>query len=148
MEQAIVSEAKVERDANGKIIRIISSTNRSNPLNDPLRPYDTDSEAENEEDDDRGGGRSHGKDLEEWHGISEEEGATEVVKSLLQEARNPAEKKPRHQSEREQDWLEVLVARHGDDYGAMARDAKSNPMQQTAADLRRRIRKANSRKTS
>jgi len=33
------------------------------------------------------------------------------------------------------------VARHGDDTRAMARDAKLNPMQQTAADIAKRIKK-------
>jgi nucleolar protein 16 len=34
-----------------------------------------------------------------------------------------------------------LVAKHGDNLRAMARDKKLNPMQQTEADLGRRIKK-------
>lgn len=77
----------------------------------------------------------------EWGGIVDEGETTEVVKSLVEESRNPVEKKPRTQSEQEQEWLQRLVAKHGDDYAAMARDLKLNPMQQTAADLKRRIKK-------
>jgi nucleolar protein 16 len=48
----------------------------------------------------------------------------------------------RRQSEREVEWLRRLAERHGDDTGAMARDIKLNPMQQTAADIKRRLKKA------
>ncbi|KAH0594473.1 hypothetical protein MHUMG1_07823 [Metarhizium humberi] len=127
--KAIVSEAKVERDADGKIIRVLGTT-RPNPLNDPLNNLDSDSED--------GAG-------EEWGGIAEreaeEEDTTDVVRSLIEESHNPAPKAPRYQSEGEREWLEKLVEKHGDDYGAMARDAKLNPMQQTARDIGRRIKK-------
>ncbi|EXV00218.1 ribosome biogenesis protein [Metarhizium robertsii] len=128
--KAIVSEAKVERDADGKIIRVLGTT-RPNPLNDPLNNLDSDSEED-------GAG-------EEWGGIAEreaeEEDTTDVVRSLIEESHNPAPKAARYQSEREREWLEKLVEKHGDDYGAMARDAKLNPMQQTARDIGRRIKK-------
>jgi nucleolar protein 16 len=120
----------VERDADGNIIRVIHA--RSNPLNDPLNAFDTDSEADENE-----------AEAEEWGGIADDENATEVVKSLVEESRNPAEKKPRHQSDGEREWLESLMAKHGDDVAAMARDRKLNPMQQTASDIKRRIKKLN-----
>lgn len=128
-QQTHLSEAKVERDADGKIVRIISRA-KANPLNDPLNDIDTDSEAE------QGGN--------EWAGINEEEEegegeSTGIVKTLEAEARNEAPKKKRHQSEREVEWLSGLVARHGDDYDRMARDRRLNPMQQTAADIRKRV---------
>ncbi|KAH7318368.1 ribosome biogenesis protein Nop16 [Stachybotrys elegans] len=129
--ESIVSEARVERDADGNIIRVIHA--RSNPLNDPLSAFDTDSEAGDAQED---------EDAEEWGGI-DDENATEVVKSLVEESRNPVEKKPRHQSDREREWLESLMAKHGDDVAAMARDRKLNPMQQTAADISKRIKKLN-----
>lgn len=124
--KAIISEAKVERDADGKIIRVLGTT-KANPLNDPLNNLDSD-------------------DDEEWGGIAEreaqgDEGTTDVVKSLIEESHNPAPKVARFQSEAEREWLDKLVARHGDDYGAMARDARLNPMQQTARDIGRRIKK-------
>jgi nucleolar protein 16 len=111
-------------------VRILGRTS-SNPLNDPLNELDSDSEAEDKDE----------QEYEEWGGIRETGGETEVVKSLMEEARHPAEKKPRHQSEREREWLGRLVAKYGDDTAAMARDRKLNPMQQTAADIARRIKK-------
>ncbi|RSM16923.1 hypothetical protein CDV31_004261 [Fusarium ambrosium] len=130
VENAIVSEARVERDEDGKIIRILGHA-KANPLNDPLNDLDRDSDEEEEE------------PAEEWGGIEDDADATDVVKSLLEESRAPVEKKPRHQSSREKEWLDKLVAKYGDDTTAMAKDRKLNPMQQTAADIAKRIRKLN-----
>jgi nucleolar protein 16 len=58
-------------------------------------------------------------------------------------ARGGEPKKKRHQSEREREWLGRLVGRYGDDYEAMARDGKLNPMQQTAGDIKRRVQRMN-----
>ncbi|KAJ9426529.1 ribosome biogenesis protein Nop16 [Fusarium oxysporum] len=110
VENAIVSEARVERDADGKIIRILGEA-KPNPLNDPLNDLDNDSEAE---------------PAEEW-----------------EQSKQPDLPKKRHQSTREKEWLDKLVAKYGDDTVAMARDRKLNPMQQTAADIAKRIRKMN-----
>lgn len=141
----MLSEATVERDADGKIIRILSRTSTTSgaiarasrhghaPLRDALNDLDTDSEAEEQEQEE--------EDDEEWGGIKEDGTETDIVKSLIAEARAPVVKKPRHMSEREAEWLTKLVQRYGDDYEAMARDHKLNPMQQTAADIRRRAGK-------
>ncbi|KAJ6438323.1 nucleolar protein 16 [Purpureocillium lavendulum] len=151
IDKAVVSEAKVERDADGNIIRVLGRHGADNPLNDPLVMLDSD----DEEDGESGQAGSHGDgrqvnqhgggDDEEWGGIAEQEAhdgaATDVVRSLIAESHNTAPKKARHTSEREREWLERLVARHGDDTRAMARDAKLNPMQQTAADIAKRIKK-------
>ncbi|TGJ83447.1 hypothetical protein E0Z10_g5329 [Xylaria hypoxylon] len=124
-------EVQVERDEDGKIIRVISTERkRPNPLNDPLVELDTDSEAES----------ADGDDGKEWGGL-EGEDQNEIVKQLEGEANRPVEKKPRTASSREAEWLQSLVDRHGDDTTAMARDRKLNPMQQTAADIAKRIRK-------
>ena len=69
------------------------------------------------------------------------EGATEIVRELEEMASRPEIKRPRHVSEREAEWLGRLIEKHGDDTGAMARDLRLNPMQQTARDIARRIRK-------
>ncbi|KAL6902507.1 ribosome biogenesis protein Nop16 [Trichoderma evansii] len=128
-ELGALSEAKVERDSEGNIVRVISR--RANPLNDPLNEHDTDSEAEDEY-----------ADAEEWGGINDDGvGTTDVVKSLIEEAKNPAAPKIRYQSEGEREWLEKLVAKHGDDTRAMARDIKLNPMQQTASNIAKRLKK-------
>ena len=124
------AEVQVERDADGKIIRVINKERkRANPLNDPLVDLDTDSEAESDD----------GEDAEEWGGFEGEQ--NEIVRQLEHEANRPVVKKPRTVSAREAEWLQSLVGRHGDDTAAMARDHKLNPMQQTGADLARRIRK-------
>lgn len=111
-------------------MRILSRT--SNPLNDPLNALDSDEDGDEKEKE---------EEYEEWGGLDETGGETEVVKSLMEEARNPAEKKPRYQSGREKEWLGRLVDKYGDDTAAMARDRKLNPMQQTAADISRRLKK-------
>ncbi|KAI0537805.1 ribosome biogenesis protein Nop16 [Xylaria digitata] len=126
------AEVQVERDEDGKIVRVISTQRkRANPLNDPLAELDTDSEAEF--------GHDGGNNAEEWGGFEEEQ--NEIVRQLEGEANRPVEKKPRTASTREAEWLQSLIDRHGDDTAAMARDRKLNPMQQTAADIARRIRK-------
>ncbi|KAL7802324.1 ribosome biogenesis protein Nop16 [Trichoderma aethiopicum] len=135
-EKAILSEAKVERDAAGNIVRVLGR--KANPLNDPLNELDFSSEQEDDDD---------GDDGEEWGGINDDGvGTTDVVKSLIEEAKNPAPPKVRYLSERETEWLETLVAKYGDDTRAMARDIKLNPMQQTAADIAKRLKKLKAQK--
>ncbi|KAK0652043.1 ribosome biogenesis protein Nop16 [Cercophora newfieldiana] len=118
-----VREVKVERDASGRIVRVMRE---ANPLHDPLNEVEDESEISD--------------DGEEWGGI--DAGAPEVVRELERQANVPVEKTVRHQSEQEREWLESLKARHGEDVGAMVRDRKLNPMQQTVADIRKRLRKA------
>lgn len=49
--------------------------------------------------------------------------------------------RPRQQSQREEAWIAALVDKYGDDIPAMVKDRKLNPMQQTAGDIGRRIKK-------
>ncbi len=113
-------EAQVERDPEtGKIVRVIHPET-DNPLNDPLNSI---GEEEGDEEMEEGGERN------------------EVVRLLEEQASLVAEKKERTQSEGEREWIERLVGRHGEDYVRMARDMKLNPMQQTPADIRRRVGK-------
>ncbi|CAJ2507265.1 Uu.00g084510.m01.CDS01 [Anthostomella pinea] len=141
---AVVSEARVERDESGRIVRVIEDPSlikrrRANPLNDPLVALDSDysdAEISNSGREDRA--------AEEWGGIDEEDGEGEgnaIFRQLAAEANRPVEKKPRGQSTREVEWLERLTERHGADTRAMARDRRLNPMQQTEADISKRIRK-------
>ena len=114
-------EARVERDPESrKILRVIHPTSKSNPLNDPL-----DSDTEDEE-------------LAE---LSQRKPKNKIVALLEEQARSGKEKKDRSQSEREREWIGRLVERYGDDYDKMMRDRKLNPMQQTAADIKRRVMK-------
>ena len=123
-------EVRVERDGDGNITRVIrpggEATKRTpNPLNDPLNDLE-------EEDADEGGVEGTGN-------------KSNVVAALEQEAAEEAEKlakkRPRQQSKREEEWLGRLIARHGQDTRAMARDRKLNPMQQTEGDVQRRLKK-------
>ncbi|KAK4226404.1 ribosome biogenesis protein Nop16 [Podospora fimiseda] len=133
-----IREVKVERDAQGKILRIVRDTN---PLNDPLNDLESDNGEEEDSD----------KKYEEWGGFTTNEDRRkqiqdadkpEVLRKLEMEATRPMEKPVRHQSDREREWLERLVDKYGDNVVAMARDKKLNPMQQTTGDLARRLRKA------
>jgi nucleolar protein 16 len=125
------AEAKVERDPEtGKILRVIHPHKKPNPLNDPLN---SDSEDEEMADD--------GEEFEGFDGDSGHKEKNDIVKQLEEQASMGAEKKERRQSEREREWIERLVAKHGEDYQKMARDTRLNPMQQTAADIGKRVSK-------
>ncbi|KAI8966119.1 ribosome biogenesis protein Nop16 [Daldinia sp. FL1419] len=130
---AVISEVRVERDENGKIVRVLGGSKRKdNPLNDPLNDLDSDDDEEEDE----------GDDVEEWGGIEDASGEDDVIVAQLEhEANRPVVKKPRTQTKREIEWLQSLVDKYGDDTKAMARDRKLNPMQQTEADIARRIKK-------
>ncbi|RYP66924.1 hypothetical protein DL770_008714 [Monosporascus sp. CRB-9-2] len=145
--ESVIGEARVERDASGRIVRIIEASTpkkgawraNNNPLNDPLAALDSDySDSEGERDE-------HDNAAEEWGGIEDDDGGEgktgKIVRQLEAEANRPVEKKPRTQSQREREWVAELVRKHGDDVRAMARDRALNPMQQTEADIARRIRK-------
>jgi nucleolar protein 16 len=132
-------EIAVERDPEtGAILRVTGTydTGKDNPLNDPLNDVVGDDE-----------------ELE-WNGFAmvpeKREGEQEnpVIRQLEEAAMNGAKKAPRGQSAREQEWVERLVGKYGVDFGAMSRDRKLNPMQQTAADIKKRVvkwQKANSK---
>ena len=114
-------EAQVQRDpTTGHILRVISGSPREpNPLNDPLNHILEDGC------DDRGTTTT-------THGI---------VKELEEQASMEVKKRPRQQSEREEEWISNLVQKYGDNYMAMVRDRKLNPFQQTEGDLRRRVKR-------
>ncbi|KAI1802963.1 ribosome biogenesis protein Nop16 [Daldinia bambusicola] len=129
---AVISEVRVERDENGKIVRVLDGSKRKkdNPLNDPLNDLDSDEDDEDEEE----------EEVEEWGGIEDADG-DKVVAKLEEEANRPVIKKPRTIPKREIEWLQSLVDKYSDDTKAMSRDRKLNPMQQTEADIARRIKK-------
>lgn len=132
-----LGETKVERDPEtGKIMRIVRDDDmiefagqklrRTNPLGDPLDDL-SDGAAEDEGDE----------------GVKGTDSAIvqQLERQADKEGRAVQNKKPRHQSKREDEWITMLIEKHGDDVTAMARDRKLNAMQQTEGDLRRRIRK-------
>lgn len=104
---------------------------RSNPLNDPLN--DLESDSENEE--------FAGFGDEEMGGVGNDEAANEIVRQLEEQASRVAEKKPRSQSVREKEWCASLVEKHGNNWMGMVRDRRLNPMQQTEADIKKRVGK-------
>jgi nucleolar protein 16 len=120
-------EVQVERDPEtGRIIRVIqpdSSRENDNPLNDPLNDimdYETEAPATTS-------GTNVVAQLEAQAAAEEEELATK--------------RRPRQQSQREDEWISNLIAKHGDNVKAMVRDRKLNPMQQTEGDIGRRMKK-------
>ncbi|XP_014562411.1 hypothetical protein COCVIDRAFT_84572 [Bipolaris victoriae FI3] len=121
-------EIEVERDPEtGAILRVVGTLeNKNNPLNDPLVEIED------------------GEEMQ-WNGFAmvpehkADELENPVIKQLEEAAMNGARKAPRGQSQREQEWVERLVNKYGDDYAKMARDLKLNPMQQTAADIKKRV---------
>lgn len=127
------AEARIERDPETGEARLVDDGKRPNPLNDPLNELDDEEP--------------------EWQGITEHDAPAvdpstagksdnPIVRQLEQHAASAAKRKaPRKQSEREIEWIERLVNKYGDNYGKMARDMKLNPMQQTEADIRRRVQK-------
>lgn len=137
--QITPTEARVERDPEtGKILRVIYDDEeeateviagrrrrKDNPLEDPL--------------DDIPDAPPALGDAREFNP------APGVVSALEEQAMKEEEalkkRKPRTQSKREEEWIEKLVAKYGDNVQAMVRDRKLNPMQQTEGDLQRRIRK-------
>ncbi|KAF2862453.1 hypothetical protein K470DRAFT_256084 [Piedraia hortae CBS 480.64] len=112
-----VKEAKVERDPEtGEIVRVVE-TKKFNPLNDILNSDDE-------------------SDKEEPQAVAR----TDIVRELEKEADRPATRYKRKQSENEKQFIAELVAKHGQDYTAMARDIKINYMQRSEGDLKRRVR--------
>ncbi|KAJ0117735.1 ribosome biosis protein nop16 [Diaporthe amygdali] len=125
---AAFRSVKVERDADGKIVRVLR---KDNPLNDPLNDLESESEDDDEQDD-------TAKNAAKKSSTSA--GTTRVVDQLEAEASRPTEAHKRHQSQQEREWLARLLAKHGDNTAAMARDFKLNPMQQTEANISRKLR--------
>ncbi|KAI3401023.1 hypothetical protein diail_728 [Diaporthe ilicicola] len=127
---AAFRSVRVERDADGKIVRVLR---RDNPLNDPLNDIESESDGGDAQDDENTSGAAATSKKSAGEG-------TRVVDLLEAEAGRPTEAHKRHQSQQEREWLGRLVARHGDDTAAMARDPKLNPMQQTAANISKRLK--------
>ena len=143
-----VGEVKVERDEQGRIKRVVRD---NNPLNDPLNGLDSDNESDaapqrqqqqQEQPVLNNHIPQHDLELENVSADVDDESKPEVLRALEREATRLVEKTVRHQSEREREWLQRLVEKHGDDVAAMARDRKLNPYQQTASDIKRRLKKA------
>ncbi|KAH0545162.1 hypothetical protein FGG08_000774 [Glutinoglossum americanum] len=113
-------EARIERAPDGSILRVIHAT--------PVIP-------------ELGAAPDEDVDVDEDVVGSEQVPSTEVVRQLEEQAKRGVAKAPRTQSAREQEWIEGLVAKHGDDYRGMFWDRRLNPMQQSEGDIRKRVLK-------
>lgn len=80
-----------------------------------------------------------GEEFEGFDGVKGEQ--NEIVKQLEEQASMRGPPAERKQSDREKEWIERLVGKYGDDYAKMSRDRRLNPMQQTPADIKRRVGK-------
>lgn len=123
----------------GKILRVVhdsppagSRKKNKNPLNDPLNELESDDDDDDEWEDGEaardivaGGSRAVG-------GIVEQLEAAAMMAGIKKA-------RPRMQSRREEEWIEALVSRWGENYKGMMTDRRLNPMQQSEGDLRRRI---------
>ncbi len=145
-----VREVRVERDASGRIVRVLDEAAPAhNPLNDLLN------ELEDEEEEEEGTQESN--TYEEWGGFENDRPAPKqkqhktskpnpVVEALEKMASQPVgPRHVHHQSAGERSWLQALVDHYGQAdpdenmLAAMARDRRRNPFQRTANDLRRRL---------
>ena len=124
-------EVQVERDPEtGRILRVVRPDDEKpvsyNPLNDPLNDI---------------------MEVEDEQPRNQSTGViAELEKEAAEEEEALAKKRPRQQSQREEEWMDKLVQKYGDDTRAMTRDRKLNPMQQTEGDLKRRLRKYKQRR--
>ncbi|KAI4217765.1 MAG: hypothetical protein LQ349_009038, partial [Xanthoria aureola] len=140
--------ARIVRDEKGEVVRVLYHDNDGDD-NDKRRGevewrgrrlVDDLGDDDDVEGDERVVGTQHeiftgGKDEGE---VGDGNG---VVRQLAMAARRGERKKGgRKQSQREEEWVERLVGKYGDDVGRMARDRKLNPMQQSPADIARRVR--------
>ena len=122
---------KVVRDEEGNILRVMHTEETANHLNDPLDAMDSG----NDDEETLHGlyqaniGRAHDT------AVVEKLEAAALAELLVVEQR----KKPRKQSQREREWIEQLVEKHGENVMSMIKDRKLNPNQQTGADIRRRL---------
>ena len=141
--------ARIVRDEKGEVVRVLYHDRKDDDKGEKKREVlwrgrrlvdelgDDDDDEEEEE------GTQHevftgGKDDEDEGMVGDGNG---VVRQLAIAARRGEKNKGgRKQSQREEEWVERLVGRYGDDVGRMARDRKLNPMQQSPADIAKRVR--------
>lgn len=120
----------------GKILRVVhdsppagSRKKNKNPLNDPLNELESDDDewedGKGARDIVAGGSRAVG-------GIVEQLEAAAMMAGIKKT-------RPRMQSRREEEWIEALMSRWGENYRGMMTDRRLNPRQQSEGDLRRRI---------
>ncbi|AGO11775.1 AaceriADR002Wp [[Ashbya] aceris (nom. inval.)] len=108
-------EARIQRDENGEVVKVVYGT---------MKTVDVDADI---------------SDLKQK--LEHDKVKTEVVQELESYASRPVSKRIRAPSSREDEWLHRLYEKHGEDYNSMARDLKLNIYQQSAGDLKQRMKK-------
>ncbi|KAL8993452.1 MAG: hypothetical protein Q9169_006339 [Polycauliona sp. 2 TL-2023] len=150
----IPGSARIIRDAKGEVVRVVHEGGESGGKRKIERVWGgrklvdelgSDGDEDGDEDEGKGEVGNTQHDLLATRDRLTSDvgggGGGEVASQLANLAAVAGEKKrPRKQSQREEEWVERLVERYGDDVGAMARDRKLNPMQQSRGDLAKRIR--------
>ena len=130
----IPTTARIIRDLDsGAIKEVIHPTSaaRHNPLNDPLNDL--------ESEDEHTGNNTFTKRLKPNKTSTHNRG---IIPQLEAAAEITNERKrPRAQTQSEQEWIERLVERWGDNYMGMMGDKKLNPWQHSEGNLRRRVLK-------
>ena len=125
-----LKSVKVVRDEEGNILMVIHTEKTANPLNDPLDAMDNGNDGETLD----GLYQANTNRVHDTAVVQKLEAAA-LAELLVVEQR----KKPRKQSQREREWIEQLVEKHGEHVMSMVNDRKLNPNQQTGADIRRRL---------
>jgi nucleolar protein 16 len=122
---AVEVRLEIDPETGNPILARDTITKKSGLLNDPLNdPDDSD------------------VDESKWNSLGrlpKQNGGTGITDTLESLAASGVQRGPRKQSQREQQWIQALVERHGDNYGAMFRDVVLNPMQQSEGDIKRRV---------
>ncbi|KAL8852187.1 MAG: hypothetical protein Q9221_002897 [Calogaya cf. arnoldii] len=143
--------ARIVRDEKGSVVKVVhegeDGKRKSERVWRGRKLVDELGSDGSEDEDGDGGGRRSQHDLHMDKNNDEEVvrdgtgGNGEVVTQLAELASMAGEKKrPRKQSKLEEEWVERLVGKYGDDVRAMVRDRNLNPMQQSQGDIAKRIR--------
>jgi nucleolar protein 16 len=132
---------RIERDEHGNIVRIVladedeegndpssATPAQSTPWGEPLADLLSDSSS-SEDVDDGSDKRTRVVEPKTEFAATLEKLATDYAEAAR------AEKKPRHASAAETDWLRSLVEKYGDDVARMARDRKLNVWQKTEGEI-------------
>lgn len=119
-------EARIQRDEAGNVIKVIYGKKKL---------FDIDQDV-----DELRRQIAHREEKEEKDGESGNQ-KTEFIKRLEEFASQPVYRRERTMSRREDEWLQRLYEKHGNDYKKMFFDKQLNINQQSIGDIKRRMRK-------